>query len=119
MFRLTDTQQVRVGFSAQSGAGNPAPVENVRLQSSDESVVTVSSLGDGSFLVQSTGKVGTAQLNAEADARIGDGEKLLLGTETIEVVAGEAVVMSLNFGAPEEKPAPVPNPEPTPEPTPA
>ena len=106
MFRLTDSQEVSLSFDAQSAAGNPAPVENVKLVSSDESIVTVVDKGSGAFVVQATGKVGTAQLNATADAKIGEGEKELLGSETVEVVAGEAVVMNFKFGEPTEKPAP-------------
>lgn len=106
MFILTDSQRVQLSFSGKSKAGNDAPVENATLESSDTSVVTVVNNGDGSFLVESTGKVGTAQLHASADSLIGDGEELLHGIEDVEVVAGRAVVLQAQFGTPEEKPQP-------------
>ena len=104
MLRLTDSQEFpTVSFSAEDKVNNPAPVENVKLTSSDDSIVTVTANGDGTYKVTTTGKLGTVQLNAQADARIGDGEKLLFGTETIEVVAGEAVAIALNPGEPAER----------------
>jgi len=104
MFRLTAAQEFRsVSFVAADAAGNLAQVENVRLVSSDETIVTVTDNSDGTFLVSTTGKLGTIQLNAEADARIGEGEKLIFGTETIEVVAGEAVVISIVPGEATER----------------
>lgn len=101
MFRLTDSQKVVLKVAAVSAAGNPAPLENVKVTSSDEAVIAVADLGDGNFSLSSTGKAGTSQITVDADARIGDGEVLLTGSETIEVVAGEAAKIELKFGEPE------------------
>ena len=104
MHRLTDSQEFpSISFIAMSAAGNAAPIEGVKLTSSDESVLTVTDNGDDTFKVSTTGKLGTVQLNAQADARIGAGEKILFGSETIEVVAGEAAVIALNFTEAVEK----------------
>lgn len=103
MFRLTDSQKVVGQIKAVSAAGNPAPVEDVKVTSSDETVITVAVNEDGSFELSSTGKVGTSQIVVEADARIGEGVVPLTGTETIEVVGGEAVKLDLSFGEPIEK----------------
>ena len=102
MFRLTDSQKVVLNVGAVSAAGNPAPLEGVTVTSSDETVVTVVGGAEGSFVLSSTGKVGTSQIVVSADARIGEGEVPLTGSEVIEVVGGEAVQVALTFGAPEE-----------------
>lgn len=117
MFTLTDNQKVVVSLAAVSAAGNPAKIEDVVLTSSDESVVTVVSKPDGSFDVVTTGKVGTAQLTATADALIGEGVETLVGVADVEVVAGKAVKVQVIFAQAEEKVAPEPVPEPVVEPT--
>lgn len=101
MFRLTDSQKVVLNVAAVSAAGNAAPLENLKVTSSDETILTVTDLGEGKFSLASTGKVGSAQVTVDADARIGEGEVLLTGSETIEVVAGEAAKIALKFGEPE------------------
>lgn len=103
MLVLTDSQQVVLKLSALSAAGNPAPLENPTVTSSDESIVTVASQDDGSFLIASTGKLGTSQIVANADAKIGEGVSEITGTDTIEVVAGEGVLLGLSFGEPSTK----------------
>lgn len=104
MFILTDSQRVSLSFVGKSKAGNDAPVEGVTLTASDPSILNVIDNGDGTFVVESTGVVGVAQLHAEADAIVGEGEELLHGIEEVQVVGGKAVVISGVFGTPEEKP---------------
>jgi hypothetical protein len=103
MFTLTDIQQVKLKLSGKSAAGNPAMLEDATVTSSDESVVTVAANADGSFTLASTGKLGTSQIVAKADAQIGDGVAEISGIETIEVVSSQAVVLDLNFEAPSPK----------------
>lgn len=105
MLRLRATEQFKnLSFNAVDAAGNKAPVEGVKLQSSNPDIVAVTDNGDGTFLVATTGKLGEVQLNAEADGRIGEGEKLIFGTETVEVVPGEAASFNLNPGEATERP---------------
>jgi hypothetical protein len=103
MFMLTDSQEVSFNVTGQSAAGNEAPLENVQVVSSDPSVVAVSGSAESGFILSSQGRVGVAQINIQADARIGDGEKILTGTEEIQVVSGEAAVLRPVFGTPTEK----------------
>lgn len=103
MFILNDLQQVALSFSAKSLAGNEAIIENVQVTSSSPEIVQVLSVGNNSFTVLAVGPVGTAQLMATADARIGEGETLITGTEDISVVASEAAIISFSFGAPTPK----------------
>lgn len=103
MFRLTATQQAPFTVSGEDARGNPAALEHILVTSSDETVVTIQTLAENSFRAVATGKPGTAQINLQADARIGDEEKLIFGSEVIEVIAGEAQVMKLTLGDPEEQ----------------
>jgi hypothetical protein len=103
-FVLTDNQQVVFGFEAVSAAGNPAEIEGVTVESSDESVITVSGPGaDGKFLALVTGKLGSAQLHASADVLIGEGEELIHGMAQIDVIVGKAVTINFNFSEPVEQ----------------
>lgn len=100
MFVLTDSQQVKLTLKGQSAAGNEAPLENIVVTSSDESIVTVTKESDDSFILSSTGAVGTSQIQVTADARIGAGESEISGVETISVVSGEAIQIGLSFDDP-------------------
>ena len=99
MFMLRDDQQVEVTLTYRDAKNQPTVAENATMSSSDPSVVAVSAVADNKFLLVA-GTVGTAQIQATADARIGAGEVLISGSEMIEVVAGEAAVMQLDFGTP-------------------
>ena len=105
MIRLTATQKVALSLSATDAKGNPAPVENVEWVSSDESILTVTE-DPGNELVAvavAVGPVGTAQLQVTADSRIGPDERVITGAETFEIVAGEAQIISVAAGTPEEQ----------------
>ncbi len=103
MLVLRDDQQTDVQFSFLDKKGKPTTAENVVLTSSDVDVLAVTDNGGGSFTVVA-GKIGTAQLQASADARIGDGEVIVTGTETVQVVAGEAAVVTISLGEPVDQP---------------
>jgi len=102
MFKLTGTQQVILTVSAVDAANNPAALEDISVTSSDESVIAVSSV-DGVYTLKAMGQLGTSQIDVTADARIGEGVSTLTGLETIEVVAGEAVAIALQFGEPTQQ----------------
>lgn len=102
---LTDSQEfLSVKLNAKSAAGNVSNVENATLESSDPTILAVSDNGDGSFKVSTTGVVGTAELIAKGDSKIGDGENIITALESIQVVPGEAVVMGLDLGEATDKP---------------
>lgn len=103
-FKLTSIQEVVVSATGMDAAGNPAPIESFKVTSSDESIATVTQKDDGSFVIAATGKTGFTQIDATADALIGEGEKPLQAEPvTLEVVAAEAVTFTLNFGEPSQK----------------
>lgn len=89
-------------FAVGSGidaAGNPAPLEDLVVSSSDESIVTITDLGGGSYEAVAVGPLGTFQVNAAADAQIGDGIEPISGTLfTGTVVAGKAVGFAVTLG---------------------
>ena len=83
-------------FSVGSGvdaAGNAAPIEDLIVSSSDESLMTIEDLGGGSYFAVAVGLLGTGvQVNAKADAHIGDGVEAISGTLfTLDVTAEQAV----------------------------
>lgn len=103
MLRLSSDQQVQASFTFLDRKGNKTTAENVRLESSDSDVAAVIENADGSFTIVA-GQTGVAQLNFSADAKIGEGEKIITGSEVIEVVAGEAAVLKVSLGVPVDQP---------------
>ena len=109
MLRLRSDQQVRASFTFLDRKGNKTSAESVRLESSDPDVAKVVTNDDGSFTIVA-GHTGVAQLNFSADAKLGDGEKIITGSDVIEVVPGEAAVLKVTLGEPEDQPEDVPVP---------
>ena len=101
-FKLTAVQQVVVSANGVDAKVNPAPLEGCRVPSSNESIATVSEL-DGAFVITAISP-GMTQIDATADAKIGEGETLLQAEPvTLEVIAAEAVTFALQFGEPTEQ----------------
>lgn len=100
IFKLTAIQKVVVSASGVDAKGNPAAIEGLSVTSSDPSVATVEQV-DGVFVITAVAP-GTTQIDATADALIGEGEKTLQAEPvTLEVIAAEAVTFTLQFGEPE------------------
>lgn len=104
MLTLTATQRVGVAITPVDAKGNVARIDGpATFLSSDETILTVTPNGDLAALVTATGKLGTAQLSVAADGDLGEGVRPLRGTLDIEIVAGEAVALTINANAPEEQ----------------
>ena len=102
---LSSVQQAALSISAVDAKGNPAPVENVVYQGSDPAIaVVITDPNDATKAVVAARAVGTAQVTVKADADIGEGEKELMGLLDVEVVAAEAVALSITAGTPEDQP---------------
>ena len=100
IFKLTSIQKVVVSASGVDAKGNPAPIEGLSVTSSNPEVATVEQV-EGAFVITAVAP-GTTQIDATADALIGEGEKLLQAEPvTLEVIAAEAVTFALQFGEPE------------------
>lgn len=107
MYRLHDTGRCYVSFTGLSKAGNPAPLEGVVLGSSNPDILAVGQDETGLYF-EAVGRLGTAQLQIQADALPGEGADLIYGVEDIEIVAGRAKVIQAQFGTVVEKPDPAP-----------
>jgi len=97
-------------------AGNPAFVDgDPAITSSNEGVLAIEDVDGVPYAV--TVMPGTAQVVAVADADLSEAEKIIRGVLDVEVLPGEATIVTINAGQDEDIPAPVePAPEPTPEP---
>jgi hypothetical protein len=103
MFQMKDDQEVStLPLVVLSKKGNPTSVEagTVVFASSDPAILEVTDNGDGTAKVKAVGPVGTAQVQVSADADLGEGVKTVTGVADVEVVAGEAAVINISFGAP-------------------
>ena len=89
-FLIPDDKTAQVLVTPKDAKGFDAPVEDISYASSDESIVTVDQLG----LITPVG-LGVAQINVTADALIGEGTVVLAGLLEVEVVAGQAVGLSV------------------------
>lgn len=78
--------------------GNAAALENVLVVSSDPTVAAVQELDGVTWIIPNA--AGLCQIQVSADAHIGEGEKTINGIVDLEVLPGEAVTISVNFGTP-------------------
>lgn len=93
--------------------GNPAAVDGVAVwEASDPALVTLEVAIDGlSANIVPTGALGHVQIRVRADARIGPDVREISGLLEIDLVAAEAVSLSVSAGEPMEivaEPQPAP-----------
>lgn len=106
---LSSTQQAALSFTVVDAKGNPAKVDGVPVWDSvDPTTVSVTPGADGmSAMVKAVGPVTTAgtsvQVSVQVDADLGAGVTPLMGTLDVQIVAGQAVAVSLAAGTPEEQ----------------
>jgi hypothetical protein len=103
----TDQRFDNVVLSITDSRGRPAPVDGVPVwASSDETVLTVTASVDGMSAVVDSVAPGTARVTVSADADMGAGVVSITGvSEDVNVTNGSvASVMTLNLGAPVDKP---------------
>lgn len=101
-------QSVAVALKPVDRFGNPAGYDETvppKWASSAPDVCTVTpNAGNLSAAVQSVGKMGTAQISCVIDAKPGAEVKEIVGVLDIEVKAGEAVMVTLEAGIPQDPP---------------
>lgn len=103
-FELPATHQVTVTAETVDKKGNPAPVENPSWTTNNSDVLSLTPSEDGkSCLVKAVGPLGDAGVTFSADGDLGEGEKPIVGTFDVSVVAGDATVVVLSPSAPEEQ----------------
>jgi len=111
---ITDTQEFDVSIETVNRRGNPAPVENASLTSSDPAVLEIVRDPAGPagpaevFIGRATGVIGVAQVLYRADPVIGEGEGEIIGMADVEVVPSQAVTARVTLGAPREQVLPEP-----------
>jgi hypothetical protein len=100
MLVLTADQKVVLTPSYEDRYGNPAPIDGQPTwETSADGIVTVTPSEDGlSAEVVTVGQIGTVQVRATADAVPGAETKLIIGVLDIQVVGGEARVVTLQAG---------------------
>lgn len=105
MNTITIDQKIPFTIAFQDSAGNAARVDGpVTVETSDPAIATVTGLSaDGLTGFVSAVAAGTVQVRASGDADLGAGVRPVLVTGDLEVVAGEAVVGTMAFGAAEPK----------------
>lgn len=105
MLVLTADQKVVLTASYQDRYGNPAPIDGQPTwETSADGIVTVTPSEDGlSAEVVTVGQIGTVQVRASADAVPGAETKLIIGVLDIQVVGGEARVVTLQAGTASSK----------------
>ena len=111
-YTLPVDKQVRVKVSYVDAHGNPAQVDDVGWQSSDEGIARVWRNAENHFeaVIAPSGNTGQVQIAARADADMGEGTRELITTMDITVVAGEAVAGVIEpVGAPGNIPHPQPH----------
>jgi hypothetical protein len=102
---ITDTQQVRLTLDIRNKKGNPAPVDGVpQWAISDPNVASVEPDADGMSAIVKANVTGTTQVTATVDADRGEGVRTLAVTDSVQVLAGEAVTVGFVAGTPEEQP---------------
>jgi hypothetical protein len=105
MLVLTADQKVTLTASYQDRYGNPAPIDGQPTwETSADGIVTVTpSEGGLSAEIVTVGQIGTVQVRATADALPGAETKMIIGVLDIQVVGGEARVVTLMAGTASSK----------------
>ena len=101
---LVDTQEVDLAIKPVDKKGNAAQVEGVPVWvSSDPTVIEIIPSTDGLSAVAKAGILGQAQVSVTVDADLGEGVRNISGVLDFDVVAGEAVSLSVITSAPREQ----------------
>lgn len=101
MLVLTADQKVTLTVAYKDRYGNPAPVDGAPVwETSVDGIVTVTPTEDGmSAEVVTVGQVGIVQVRATADAMPGAEVKTIIGSLDVQVVGGEARLVTLTAGS--------------------
>lgn len=99
---LKVSQNLPCTIDIKDARGNPALVDGPPVWSvTDAALATVVAAADGmSALVSPIGPMGSFQVQVNADADLGAGVKTIVGTLDIDLVAGDASIVTIAAGAP-------------------
>jgi len=98
MYTMPITHTVNLQVAYVDAGGNPAVVDSVVWASSNNDIVTVQqdATDPTKCLIASTDNVGTSQVTATADVRMGPEVKNLISLLDVTIVAGEAVAGTIS-----------------------
>lgn len=103
LLKITDIDQFAFAVDPASivdAKGNPTKLDGfVTFTSSDPTILEVVDNGDNTGTAKAVGPLGTAQLQASADARQGPDVKTITGTVDVEIGASEAAAITITPGA--------------------
>jgi hypothetical protein len=101
---LTNAQKVKLTIAPVDAAGNPAAIDGLP-EWSDINGLFAFEAADGplSIYAITLGPVGQTSINVTADADLGEGAVPISGSLEVEVVASQAVTLSIVAGTPEPK----------------
>jgi len=98
---LTALQKTEATLVITDAKGNPAQIDGTpEWASSDPNVASVTASADGMSATVVAGATGTTQISVTVDALIGEGVEAVVGLGDIEVIAGQASVVALQFAPP-------------------
>lgn len=106
---IRDNEMVAAMAKPKDSKGNPAEVQNPTWLSADTSKVTVD-VDPGNPLAATVKAVGPltdgtpVRVTLDADADMGDGVVPIQGVLDVNVIAGQAVTVDLEVGAPTPQP---------------
>ena len=106
-YTLPDEMMIYVQVAYVDAAGNPATIDGqTNWSSSNDDIAQVVPNPDDTTRCQVWGKgIGQAQITSSADADLGQGQRQIMATLDINVVAGEAVSAVIT---PSGEPEPIP-----------
>lgn len=101
---LKVSQKVKLVLEIKDKGGNPALVDGAPLWSlTDPSLGDVVPAEDGlSAVLTPKGGLGSCVVQVSADADLGEGKKDILGELPVDFLAGDAAVISISAGTPED-----------------
>lgn len=101
---IKDTQKFTASIRPVDAKGNPALVQDGSVQWTGPDFLTVTPSADGlSADVSAKGPLGSGQLSVSADADLGDGVTTITGVLQVDVLAGQAVSLSVDSSTPAEQ----------------
>lgn len=97
---LKVTQKIPLIAKGKDKKGNPAPLDGQpSFTSSDESLAVIEVV-DGVSYLKPVGPLGVVSVAADADGDVGEGVKALHFEGAVNLIAGDAEVLDLEFGEP-------------------
>jgi hypothetical protein len=100
---LSVIQKVGLSLQPVDAEGNPALVEDVRWAVANPEVATLIVSDDNLTAELIANTVGSTQVSVQVDAHIGEGVNVLVGSLDVQVVAAEAVSITIVAGSPENQ----------------